>query len=74
MKRKEQKSRPTTGLLASMKKSPRVTILIFLGLLIGVIAITIISKFTAGGTGILSITYPFDKSIFPPEIIAPTIQ
>ena len=74
IKKKEQKSRPSTGLLASMKRSPKATVLILMVLFVVIIAITVISKFMTRSTGILSITYPFDNSMFPPEIIAPTIQ
>jgi len=71
--KKAPRSSASSRRISLQKLSPKSMVFIVIALGISALAIIFISNFLSTGTGSLEITYPYDGSIFPPEIIAPTL-
>ena len=60
-----------TRIITSLKRSPKTVLIVLCIVVVGVLSVIVLPKFFVEEPGELSIVYPFDGSLFPPEIIAP---
>jgi len=69
-----QKKQISTGVTSPSKPFSKTTIIILSLVGMGILAAVVIFTFLYKGSGELSILYPMDGTLFPPEITAPTFR
>lgn len=66
------KKQTPTGISVYLKRSPKTAILLLSIITIGILSIIVVPKLFIKESGELRVVYPFDGTLFPPEIIAPS--